>query len=230
MLSLFCQCSSLLLSIADDEEFFTEQHPFTLDESKTISAFLKNFLFKLVWKGSIDIGKRSLLTRTYRHGHELLILFYDRDARRSFTPAGHWLIKTVRPQNIITEYDKGKLRGKVIMEQMPFLIPFELRVVSFRKCIESDRQAEGISGPDSEHSTSQHIIIKRSRLIEDGFHMLNRMRISALKSTIRVKFYNDLGLAEAGIDQDGVFKGDTGTSLFVIGNKFRADFSISCCF
>jgi len=36
--------------------------------------------------------------------------------------------------------------------------------------------------------------------------MLNRMRISALKSVIRVKFYNDLGLAEAGIDQDGVFK------------------------
>ena len=32
------------------------------------------------------------------------------------------------------------------------------------------------------------------------------MRTTALKSTIRVKFYNDLGLAEAGIDQDGVFK------------------------
>ena len=27
-----------------------------------------------------------------------------------------------------------------------------------------------------------------------------------LRQTIRVKFYNDLGLAEAGIDQDGVFK------------------------
>ena len=92
------------------------------------------------------------------------------------------------------------------MEQMPFLVPFNLRVASFRKCIEFDRQAEGISS-DSEHSSSQHIIIKRSRLIEDGFHMLNRMRATALKSTIRVKFYNDLGLAEAGIDQDGVFKG-----------------------
>jgi ubiquitin-protein ligase E3 B len=40
VLSLFCQCSSLLLSIADDEEFFTEQHPFTLEESKTISVGL----------------------------------------------------------------------------------------------------------------------------------------------------------------------------------------------
>ena len=89
---------------------------------------------------------------------------------------------------------------------MPFLIPFQLRVASFRKCVDFDREAEGIKSGDSDHSASQHIIIKRSRLIEDGFHMLNRMRISALKSVIRVKFYNDLGLAEAGIDQDGVFK------------------------
>ena len=36
--------------------------------------------------------------------------------------------------------------------------------------------------------------------------MLNRMTTTALKSTIPVKFYNDLGLAEAWIDQDGVFK------------------------
>ena len=63
-----------------------------------------------------------------------------------------------------------------------------------------------MSSPDTDIVASQHIIIKRSRLIEDGFHMLNRMRTTALKSTIRVKFYNDLGLAEAGIDQDGVFK------------------------
>ena len=29
--SLFCQCSSLLLSIADDEEFFEREHPFTIE-------------------------------------------------------------------------------------------------------------------------------------------------------------------------------------------------------
>ena len=140
VLSLFCQCSSLLLSIADDEEFFTEQHPFTLEESATISAFLKNFLFKLVWKGSIEVKKRSIIWRTYRHGHELLILFYDRDSRRSFTQEGHWLIKSVKPSVIVSEYEKGKPRGKLIMEQLPFLIPFALRVTCFRKCVEFDKQ------------------------------------------------------------------------------------------
>ena len=36
--------------------------------------------------------------------------------------------------------------------------------------------------------------------------MLSPFTSRELKQTIRVKFYNDLGLAEAGIDQDGVFK------------------------
>ena len=116
------------------------QHPFTLEESATISAFLKNFLFKLVWKGAVEGTRRSLLWRTYRHGHELLVLFYDRDSRRSFTPAGHWLIKTVKPSVVVAEYEKGKPRGKLIMEQLPFLIPFELRVTCFRKCVEFDKQ------------------------------------------------------------------------------------------
>ena len=31
VLSLFCQCSSLLLSIADDDEFFEREHPFTIE-------------------------------------------------------------------------------------------------------------------------------------------------------------------------------------------------------
>ena len=132
VLSLFCQCSSLLVSIADDEEFFTEEHPFTLEESKTISAFLKNFLFKLVWKGSMESGKVSLLTRTYRHGHELLILFHDRDARRSFTPEGHWLIKTVKPSSIIAEYEKGmeylRIFVRVNLEEPRFVLNFSVQI------------------------------------------------------------------------------------------------------
>lgn len=51
-----------------------------------------------------------------------------------------------------------------------------------------------------------HITVKRSRLLEDGFEKLSSMMNNMLKGTIRVKFINDLGLDEAGIDQDGVFK------------------------
>ena len=125
------------------------------------------------------------------------------------------------------------------MEQLPFIIPFNLRVQTFRKFIEKEKETEGLNREDA---PSQHVIIKRSRLgpvypfptsteynshisvllysyhrilrvlsvnpftVEDGFSMLAPFTGRELRQTIRVKFYNDLGLAEAGIDQDGVFK------------------------
>lgn len=48
--------------------------------------------------------------------------------------------------------------------------------------------------------------MERSRIVEDGYRQLGALSSQALKSTIRVKFINQQGLDEAGIDQDGVFK------------------------
>lgn len=50
------------------------------------------------------------------------------------------------------------------------------------------------------------ITIERSRIVEDGYRQLSLLPPQALKATIRVKFINQQGLDEAGIDQDGVFK------------------------
>ena len=43
------------------------------------------------------------------------------------------------------------------MEQLPFIIPFQLRVQAFRKFIESERESEGLNRDDS---PTQHVIIK----------------------------------------------------------------------
>ena len=50
------------------------------------------------------------------------------------------------------------------------------------------------------------IKVRRNKLIEDGINQIGSLPINLLKSTIRVVFINELGLNEAGIDQDGVFK------------------------
>ncbi|RCN43813.1 hypothetical protein ANCCAN_10202 [Ancylostoma caninum] len=55
-------------------------------------------------------------------------------------------------------------------------------------------------------STATLITVARNRLVEDGYRQLSLLSTRALKSTIRVKFVNQQGLDEAGIDQDGVFK------------------------
>lgn len=48
----------------------------------------------------------------------------------------------------------------------------------------------------------------RSRIVEDGYRQLALLPPQALKGVIRVRFINEQGLDEAGIDQDGVFKGN----------------------
>lgn len=45
-----------------------------------------------------------------------------------------------------------------------------------------------------------------SSSIKDGYDQLRRLPANSIKGVIRVKFVNDLGVDEAGIDQDGVFK------------------------
>lgn len=46
----------------------------------------------------------------------------------------------------------------------------------------------------------------RNRIVEDGYRQLALLPSQALKGVIRVRFINEQGLDEAGIDQDGVFK------------------------
>lgn len=42
--------------------------------------------------------------------------------------------------------------------------------------------------------------------MQDGYRQLAQLPSRAIKGVIRVRFINEQGLDEAGIDQDGVFK------------------------
>ena len=59
----------------------------------------------------------------------------------------------------------------------------------------------------SDHQTNVFSFNIRSRIVEDGYRQLAMLPPQALKGVIRVRFINEQGLDEAGIDQDGVFKG-----------------------
>lgn len=65
--------------------------------------------------------------------------------------------------------------------------------------------------------------------VQDGYEQLRQLSQNAMKGVIRVKFVNDLGVDEAGIDQDGVFKEfleeiikkvfDPALNLFKVGHR-----------
>uniref|UniRef100_A0A8C2G8K0 Ubiquitin-protein ligase E3B n=1 Tax=Cyprinus carpio TaxID=7962 RepID=A0A8C2G8K0_CYPCA len=165
MLMLFCDCSRHLITILDDIEVYEEQISFKMEELVTISSFLNTFVYKMMWDGILENAKGEKLD-LFHSVHGWLMVLYERDCRRRFTPEDHWLRKDLKPSLLFQELEKGKKRAQLLLQYIPHVIPHK----------------------------------------NDGYDQLRRLPVNSIKGVIRVKFVNDLGVDEAGIDQDGVFK------------------------
>lgn len=156
--------------------------------------------------------------------HTLLMCLYRRDSRRQFAPTNHWLIHELKPAHFLADLDKGKRHTHVLLQRMPHIIPHEDRVKLFRKYVQNEKSLIGIADPNGgiggmgggisggggvspgAVSSTALITVHRDRIVEDGYRQLAMLPTSAMKGCIRVRFVNQQGLDEAGIDQDGVFK------------------------
>lgn len=199
ILILFCECASHLISILDDSELYEKQQPFQLEELVAIGSFLNNFVFSVITYNLVPITKKKEMDPILKATHKLLTDLYKRDCRRKFTPPDHWLIKDIKLSMTLKDLEARKPAAKAIMMMIPHIIPHKERVMIFRRLVSRDK-TQYCAGP------STLITIHRSRIVEDGYQQLIRLPPHALKGLIRVKFINDFGLDEAGIDQDGVFK------------------------
>ncbi|XP_022242610.1 ubiquitin-protein ligase E3B-like isoform X2 [Limulus polyphemus] len=205
ILILFCDCATHLITILDDMEMYDQQKPFKLEELTAISAFLNQLVFKLVWNNLIDL-KTNNSNYLLNSAHTLLMLLYKRDCRRPYTSPDHWLIKDIRVSNFMSDLEKGKKAAQVLMQRVPHIIPHKERVVLFRKNVAAEKNVLGLTESACASPQSTLITVHRSRIVEDGYQQLAILPPAALKGVIRVKFINEQGLDEAGIDQDGVFK------------------------
>ncbi|XP_071755772.1 ubiquitin-protein ligase E3B [Centroberyx gerrardi] len=205
MLMLFCDCSRHLITILDDIEVYEEQTSFKIEELITISSFLNTFVYKMVWDGILENAKGEKL-ELFHSVHGWLMVLYERDCRRRFSPDDHWLRKDLKPSLLFQELEKGKKRAQLLLQYIPHVIPHKNRVLLFRNIVTKEKENLGLVETSSASPHVTHITIRRSRMLEDGYDQLRRLPVNSIKGVIRVKFVNDLGVDEAGIDQDGVFK------------------------
>uniref|UniRef100_A0A671PYR8 Ubiquitin-protein ligase E3B n=1 Tax=Sinocyclocheilus anshuiensis TaxID=1608454 RepID=A0A671PYR8_9TELE len=205
MLMLFCDCSRHLITILDDIEVYEEQISFKMEELVTISSFLNTFIYKMIWDGILENAKGEKLD-LFHSVHGWLMVLYERDCRRRFTPEDHWLRKDLKPSLLFQELEKGKKRAQLLLQYIPHVIPHKNRVLLFRNIVTKEKETLGLVETSSASPHVTHITIRRSRMLEDGYDQLRRLPVNSIKGVIRVKFVNDLGMDEAGIDQDGVFK------------------------
>ncbi|KAI4749119.1 hypothetical protein E4T50_00640 [Aureobasidium sp. EXF-12298] len=109
-----------------------------------------------------------------------------------------------------------------ILQNMPFMIPFETRVEIFREFVRLDmvtrryghtdpdlwrhRMAFGsLGGGDSSELGRHHASIRRKNEFEDAFKQFYSLG-DGLKEPIQITFLDEFGLQEAGIDGGGVTK------------------------
>lgn len=113
----------LCYRILDDIEVYEEQTSFKIEELITISSFLNTFVYKMIWDGilgawallfnfesydDITLLKYQFLLKKlvylienakgeklelFHSVHGWLMVLYERDCRRRFTPDDHWLRK-----------------------------------------------------------------------------------------------------------------------------------------
>ncbi|XP_059481924.1 ubiquitin-protein ligase E3B [Neocloeon triangulifer] len=204
MLTLFCDCMNHYILILDDIEMYEQQKPFRVGDYVLMSNFLNQFAYKAVLGGLFD-AKSLHGNALFNAVLTLLLRLYQRDCRRQYTPDGHWLLKDIKISTFISDLEKGKKANQIILQKMPHIIPQDERVQIFRRHVANEKTSLGIT-ESSCHSSSTLITIHRSRIVEDGYSQLATLNPQSLKGVIRVRFVNEQGLFEAGIDQHGVFK------------------------
>ncbi|KAJ3352084.1 Ubiquitin-protein ligase E3B [Entophlyctis luteolus] len=204
LLQLFCEACCVQFMSLDDADIYEKQYPFVLEELAQLSKFLNRFCFNVIWaSGNIHSGDSEVFDAAQR----LLRILYDQSSRiplgnMDVKPDGErvddWVIKEVNHGNIVGDVLKGDERTVAVLQHMPQCIPFAKRVEIFRLMVKADKKTIG--------EVPMVITVRRRAVFEDGFKQLSQIAPSQLKQTIKVRFINEFGLVEAGIDQNGVFK------------------------
>ena len=107
-----------------------------------------------------------------------------------------WVLKDIKIKSFTNDSCKGKANIRMVLAKVPHVLPLKYRI--------ENMQADVLREKEKLDYANVRIKIRRSRMIEDGIDQINSL--PSLKPIIRVKMVNELGLSEAGIDQDGVFK------------------------
>ncbi|KAI0771097.1 HECT-domain-containing protein [Trametes elegans] len=151
---------------------------------------------------------------------------HARDSRRPFTPPDHWLVTAqldmvsfiqaaIFEEKQLSQPDEGRASASMskrqiaylsprlgVLNNIPFAVPFDVRVGIFRQFVLNDLQSRGLDTFRGRMMTTR-VTIRRTNIAQDGFDRLGDVD---LKAPIAITFVDQWGNEEAGIDGGGVFK------------------------
>ncbi|WFC99156.1 HECT-type E3 ubiquitin transferase [Malassezia yamatoensis] len=240
-----------LLTMGDDEFFPTDRlqtngkNPLTLDELVTLSGLLRNLAFILYWQQDLLTndtqpafvpGTVVPLAALRDSATRVLQQIHTRDARRKFTPAGHW--------HMLSQEDVSSFIQSVIVEEREMTGAQETKDLSTVRARHSSLSSRTLAFIGPRLNVLHHIPfvvpfevrveifrqfirsdIERLNISRDLFAFTKRHRATVrresiaedgmaqlnglaarLKEPVEIVFIDQFGQPEAGIDGGGVFK------------------------
>lgn len=124
---------------------------------------------------------------------------YDRDKRLKINGENFWVIEKdmfTKMEELSNEVLTNQISHSIIIN-IPHTIPFTLRAKIFQHCLEVTKQETG--------PYMHPISIRRSYIFEDSYGKIYQQKFN-LKNKLHIKFINEQGMAEEGIDGGGLFK------------------------
>ncbi|KAL3311229.1 Ubiquitin-protein ligase E3C [Cichlidogyrus casuarinus] len=123
------------------------------------------------------------------------------------TPFGtHSRLNPEREPDAETNISNVILRQMLVLNEMPFVIPFSRRVRVFRALFMAERELREDPFDPAPVTDRVNVTVRRDHLYEDSFERLSRYRVPSLKPYLHVSFINQLGIKEMGVDGGGLTK------------------------
>ncbi|CAG8496391.1 2011_t:CDS:10 [Funneliformis caledonium] len=221
ILELFCECCSILLLTTDDDELYDMQNPFSIETDVIpMAVFFNRFCFALLSHSSPEGYPPTI----FESARRVLLQLHSRDTRRSFSEESIWLLikdpKKSLPKSLKDLFKKSlssnnndkELMGMSFLDRirdndpisikilnlLPHTIPFETRLEIFRDYLKN--------GVPIILNSEIMIRVRRDHVLDDGYKHLGGLNPVKTKGRIRVKFVNETGAEEDGVDQGGPFK------------------------
>ncbi|XP_076930594.1 E3 ubiquitin-protein ligase UPL6-like [Bidens hawaiensis] len=213
-LAVFCPVYKHMLMIVDNEEFYEQEKPLSLNDIRLLIVMLKQDLWQILWLNPVTAMKFNTNTLSLKKhrveflqyrvivaASELLSQLQDWNNRRQFVHPSNFHADGVN-DHFISQAMIENTRAYDILKQAPFLVPFTSRVKLFTSQLAAIKERPG------SHSLFNRTTfkIRRDRILEDAFSQLSTLSVEDLRGVIRVTFVNEFGVEEAGIDGGGIFK------------------------
>ena len=217
MVSFLCH----VLCASDDSELYELAKPFPLHQTVRLIRICKTILYRFIYLDpSIldlplhdtysELDSFNVVTKLHRYAvaksiSSILTDLYNRWARRPYFNPSLWKIEELDSTRVKQELRGHSLFSISIYKYLPWSIDFYERMKIFREVLNNEKTL--IQGTDDPHNRSKGTIVRvrRSMIVEDGILAIDRVG-SALKDRIVVRYVNNFGEEEAGIDIGGLFK------------------------